>query len=210
MEGNIALALAEAGFDVMTASDSADGVRIIYDTCPDMVLLDEKLSSVNDEQLCSYISRIFAIPIIALVSNEQGVLPAWFLEMGADACLANPLNQRMLLARISSVFRRYHAKRAYISDTSIELDSEQHQANLGGMIIDLTPTEFRLLNCLALNSGRVVPYLELAIGVWGKEGISPSGLKFYISSLRKKLATGGDSDFDLINQRGIGFRFTKQ
>lgn len=207
---SIAQALADAGFDVVTASDSARGVMAMYETYPHMVLLDEELPPVNGEELCSYISRIFATPIMVLVSSEQGLASARFLEMGADACLAKPLGLRLLLARVSSLFRRCGMNSNYSFPVGIELDAMEHQVSLGDRIVDLTPTEFRLLNCLALNSDRLVAYPELAMGVWGREEISPSNLKFYLSCLKKKLANGSDSDFDLLNQRGIGFRFVMQ
>ena len=207
---SIAQALADAGFRIVTASDSAAGVRAMYETCPDMVLIDEKLPLVRGEQLCSYINRTSAIPIIALVNSEQGAASARFLAVGADTCLAKPLDPEMLVARVNSLFRRCGMKPEYSPPLGIELDTGQHQVHLGDRTIELTPTEFRLLNCLALNSHRVVPYSELAVGVWGKDEISPSDLKFYISRLRKKLATGSNSDFNLLNQRGVGFRFVKE
>ena len=207
---SIAQALADVGFHVVTASDSAQGVRALYETCPDMVLLDEKMPPVNGEHLCSYISHIYGIPIIALISGEQGTTAARFLVMGADACLAKPVNRRMLLARVSSLFRRCGINPEYNFPLGIELDTGQHQVSLDDRTIDLTPTEFRLFNYLALNSDRLVPYPELAIGVWGKKEINPGNLKFYISCLRKKLANGSHSDFDLLNQRGVGFRFLRQ
>jgi DNA-binding response OmpR family regulator len=179
----------------------------MYETYPDMVLLDEELPPVNGEELCSYISRMFAIPIMVLVSSEQGLASPRFLEMGADACLDKRLNQRMLLARASSLFRRCGTNPDYSLPRCIELDAMERQVSLGDRIVDLTATEFRLLNCLALNSDRLVPYPELAMGVWGRQQISPSNLKFYLSSLKKKLANGSDSEFDLLNQRGVGLRF---
>ena len=210
LTGTVAQALADVGFDVLTASDGALAVQAVYQSCPDMVLLDEKLPPVNGEQLCSYIRRISPIPIVVLVGSEQGMASARFLEMGADACLVKRVSQRMLLARVSSLFRRCGMNSNYSLPPGIELDATDYQVSLGDRIVDLTPTEFRLLNCLALNSDRLVPYPELAIGVWGRQEISPSNLKFYLCSLKKKLANGSDSDFDLLNQRGVGFRFARQ
>lgn len=192
---------------MVTASDTTLGVMAMYEICPDMVLLDEEMPPVNGEELCSYISRIFTIPIVVLVSNEQELASAQFLEMGADVCLAKPPNRRMLLARVNSLFRRYRTSSKYSLPSGIELDAAEHQANLGDWTVELTPTKFRLLTCLALNSVRLVPYAELAIAAWGKEEISPGELKFYISRLKEKLAYGSDSDFDLLNGRGIGYRF---
>ena len=179
LRASITQALADAGFQVVTASDSILGVMAMYETYPDMVLLDEKMSPVNGEELYSYISCIFTIPIVVLVSDEQGPASAAFLEMGADACLAKPPNRGMLLAKVSSLFRRYGTSRKYNLPLGIELDAAEHQVSLGDRIIELTPAEFHLLNCLALNSNHLVPYAELAIEAWGKEGISPADLKFY-------------------------------
>ncbi|HEX74066.1 MAG TPA: response regulator transcription factor [Dehalococcoidia bacterium] len=210
LTGSVAQALADVGFDVVTAPDSGQAVQAVYQTCPDMVLLDENLPPINGEPLCQYIRYISPIPIITLVGSEQGMASARFLEMGADACLVKRVSQRMLLARVGSLFRRCGTNFNYSLPPSIELDATDYQASLGDRIVDLTPTEFRLLNCLALNSDRLVPYAELAMGVWGREEVSPSNLKFYLCSLKKKLANGSDSDFDLLNHRGVGFRFVRQ
>ena len=210
VRASISQALVDAGFHVVTASDSTLGVMVMYETCPDMVLLDEAMPPVNGEELCSYISRIFTIPIVVLVSKEQGLNSARFLQMGADARLAKPPDRRMLLAMVNCLFRRYRTSSKYSLPSGVELDAAEHQASLGESTIDLTPTEFRLLSCLALNSNRLVSYAELAIGGWGKEEISPGELKFYISRLKEKLAYGSDSDFDLLNGRGIGYRFVMQ
>lgn len=208
--GTIAQALADGGFQVATASDSALAVQALYETCPDMVLLDDKLPPINGEPLCSYIRRISTMPIIVLVGSEQSVASAMLLEMGADACLSKRANQRTLLARVNSLFRRYPVNNSHHCPSGIELDATEHRVSLGCRSVDLTPTEFRLLNCLVIDSDRFVSYPELAIGVWGREEISPGNLKFYLSSLKKKLANGCDSDFNLLNQRGVGFRFVKQ
>lgn len=194
---------------MVTASDSALVVQAMYQTHPDMVLLDEKLPPVNGEQLCSCLRRISAVPIIVLVGSEEGMTSAKFLEMGADACLVKPLSQRMLLARVSSLFRRCGRNPVCSFPLGIELDAVECQVSVADRIVDLTPTEFRLFNCLLINSDRLVSYPELAISVWGREEISPSNLKFYLSSLRKKLANGSDSDFDLLNERGVGYRFSR-
>jgi DNA-binding response OmpR family regulator len=201
----VAQALSRAGFKVVTAADTAAGLKAVYDTHPAMVIMDEELPPLDSASVCAQIYRMCHIPIIVLVDARKSIVR--FLDMGADACLTRPLSLRLLLATVRSLFRRYLTRPGYDFPRGIELNTEKRQVNLGDNTIDLTPTEFRLLSCLLLNGDRLVPYPELAVGVWGKEGISPGGFKFYISCLRKKLANGGDSDFNLLNQRGVGFRF---
>jgi DNA-binding response OmpR family regulator len=206
----IARALLDAGFEVVSVTDSAPGVRAVYEARPDMVLFDEELPRINGGELCLYISRISDIPVIALVSSEQGLAATRLLEMGADACLAKPPSPEMLLARVNSLFRRYGWSHEDNCWAGIGLDGDECQINLGERTISLTPIEFRLLHCLALNSERIVPYDELVVGVWGSSQISPGNLEFRISSLRKKLAGAYQPGFDIRNLRGVGFRFVKQ
>ena len=202
-----AQALGEAGFKVVTASDTAAGLKALYETHPDMVIMDEELPPLDSKSVCAQIYRTCHIPIIVLVGREGRPATVRFLDMGADACLTKPLSLRLLLASVRSLFRRYRTKPRYSFPPGVELDAEKRQVNLGDKIIKLNPTEFRLISCLVLNGNRLVPYRELAIGVWGREEVSPSSIKFYAHSLRKKLGNNGHRPFDLANGRGIGFRF---
>ena len=210
LRASVSQVLIDTGFRVLTASDSALGVMAMYETRPDMVVLNEELPPVNNEELCSYIRRIFDIPIIVLVAEAEGQASSELLEMGADHCLAKPPSQRLLLAWINQLFWRYSTRPRYNFPQHIDPGCEAQQVDLGDNTIELSPAEFHLLNCLALNSGRLVPYPELAIGVWGQEGISANALKVSLSRLKKKLANGSDLGFDLLNQRGIGYRFVMQ
>ncbi|MCL0065940.1 response regulator transcription factor [Dehalococcoidia bacterium] len=197
-------ALGEVGFEVVTAVDAAGAMKALYQAHPDMVIIGEGFPRPNSEHLCSLLRRVCHIPIIVLVDVEEAA--ARFLDMGADACLTRPLSLRLLLARVRSLFRRTGTSNSYNFPPGIRLDTEKHQLNLGGRSIGLTPTEFRLFCCLALEGGWLVPYPELAMGVWGREGVSPSSMKFYASSLRSKLGNDGHRTFYLLNGRGIGFR----
>ena len=203
----VAQALGEAGFKVVTAPDTAAGLKAVYETHPDMVIMDEELPPLDSASVCAQIYRMCHIPIIVLVGGERGPATVKFLDMGADACLTKPLSLALLLARVRSLFRRYRTKPRYNFPPGIELDTEKHQVNLGDKTIKLNPTEFRLFSCLVLNRNRLVPYPELAMGVWGRQQVSPSSIKFYTYSLRKKLGNNGHRPFDLLNGRGVGFRF---
>jgi len=203
----VAQALGEAGFKVVTVSDTASGLKALYEACPDMVIMDEELPPLNSASVCAQIYRTCHIPIIVLVGGERGAATAKFLDMGADACLTKPLSLRLLLARVRSLLRRYGTKPGYDFPQGVDLDCEAHQVNLGDKTIKLNPTEFRLFSCLVLNGNRLVPYHELAIEVWGRDEVSPSSIKFYAYCLRKKLVNNGQQPFALVNGRGIGFRF---
>jgi DNA-binding response OmpR family regulator len=200
-------ALNEAQFKVITASDSGQGIMALYENCPDMVIIDENLPWPGIEWLCTQLQRISHIPIIILTDGEEGPAAAEFMEMGADACLAKPFLPRLFLARVNSLFRRCGAGTGYHFPQGIDLNCEAHRVSLEGATIELTPTEFRLFSCLMLNESRIVPYHELAMGVWGQGNVSPGSIKFYAHALRKKLHGNGRRRFHLFNGRGIGFRF---
>lgn len=201
----VAQSLGEAGFKVVTAPDTAAGLKALYETHPDMVIMDEELPPLNSASVCAQIYRMCHIPIIVLVDAPKARVR--FLDMGADVCLTKPLSLRLLLASVRSLCRRYQTRPRYNFPPGIELDTEKHQVNLGDKAIKLNPTEFRLFSCLVLNGDRLVPYRELAIAGWGRQQLSPSCTKFYAYSLRKKLGDNGRRPFDLVNGRGIGFRF---
>ena len=203
----VAQALGEAGFKVVTASDTAAGLRSLHDTHPDMVIMDQEVPPLDSASVCAQIYRMCHIPIIVLVGGEGGRATLKLLDGGADACLTKPLSLSLLLASVRSLFRRYRTNSGYSFPLGIELDAEKRRVNLGDNTIELTPTEFRLFSCLALNGDRLTPYPELAIGVWGRQQVSPSSIKFYARCLRKKLGNNGHRPFQLLNGRGIGFRF---
>lgn len=196
-------ALVEGGFEVITAVNTAEAIRAYYQNQPDLVIIGEEFCSLDSQRLCSLFCRVCHIPIIVLVELEESA--ARFLDMGAAACLTRPSNPRLLLARVQSLLRRTGKGRSYNFPPGVHLDAEKHQLELGDTSIGLTPIEFRLFCCLALNGDRMVPYSELGMGVWGREGVHPSSVKFHACSLRNKLGSLGHQPFELLNGRGIGF-----
>ncbi len=141
-------------------------------------------------QLISRIREISDCHILALtrIHSDEDVIHG--LELGADEYLPKPISKRMFLARVRSILRRAEAPSELASeytDGCLSLNFLTHEAQLHNETLYLRPTEFQLLSCLVRNSERVVTHDEFLDQVWGDEGGSLDSLKWYISSLRRKL-----------------------
>jgi DNA-binding response OmpR family regulator len=204
---SVAQALGNGQFKVIVPADTTRMMMTLYETYPDMVIIDENFPRLDIEQVFTQLRRISNIPIIVLTDKKDNPVAARFLEMGADSCLTKPFSLRLFLARVHSLLSRCRARPSYHLPQGIDLDCETHQVNLEGHIIKLTPTEFRFFSCLMLNEGRIVSYSELAMGVWGQEDWRSGSIKFYAHALRKKLHGKALQHFQPFNGRGIGFSF---
>ena len=193
--------LERAGFQVVTAESSETGLRKLYQTCPDTVIMAD--SSAEGQKLCSHIRDISDIPIVVLGNGDE-IARVTMLELGADVYLSQTVIAEELIARVHSLLRRYKgAKRGNPS-----LDPETNRVELGGRVFNLAPTEFRLFSCLAFNEGKVVPYSELIADVWGGQA-SLDTVHLYIRRLKQRLGIDSGGPYRLLKYRGEGYCFVK-
>ena len=191
--------LEKAGFQVVTAEGSEDGMKELYQECPDTVIVAD--NSAEGQKLCSHIRGISDIPIV-VIGNGDHIARATMLELGADACLGQREIAEELIARVNSLLRRY--KRSKSANPG--LDPETNRVKLGGQTFTLTPTEFRLFSCLAFNEGRVVPYSELIDDVWGGRA-SPDNVHFYFRRLKQRFGIDSVGPYRLLEYRSEGCCF---
>jgi DNA-binding response OmpR family regulator len=192
-------ALKGAGFQVATAEDGETGLRKLYETRPDVVILADEL---NGQDLYPCIRYFPNVPIIVLGKGDE-LVRVKILEMGADIYLNTLVSPEELVARVHSLLRRYKPKRG-----NPRFDPETNQVELGGRRIELTPTEFRLFSCLELNKGKTVPYSRLISAVWGEQ-VSVDNLYLYVRRLRQKLGIDSAGPYRLLNYRGKGYCFCR-
>lgn len=192
--------LRQAGFEVITAVDSAEGLAKVYESKPDLVILADDLPLVNGEELCARLCQVSNVPIVALGSKEGELASVRMLELGADTYVPKPAGGAELLARVHSLLRRYKPrnKEADCGEDSCGEDSCGEDDPSA-----LTSTESSLLSCLVLNEGSVVTHPQLLTEVWGGRGVSIACVKSYIRRLRNK--RGPDL---ILNHRGVGYRFS--
>ncbi len=210
MVGAITALVGTEGHQVITAYDGLTAVRRFREEHPDLVLLDLAMPGPDGFHVAGQIRAAGSAPIIVVSGESSEGAKVKALGIGADDYLVKPFGRAELLARISAVMRR--AGRSDTADVGgsatfegLSLDPARHEAGVGPALLDLTPTEYRLLESLVRANGDLVPHLRLARAGWPAEP-DPDllWLKPHLARLRAKLnAAGGPS---VVAVRGVGYR----
>jgi two-component system, OmpR family, response regulator len=204
----VAASLRFLGFDVTTADNGAEALRLARDGRFDLLVLDVMLPDVDGFDVVRRLRRDGSwVPVIFLTARDTQADKVTGLTIGGDDYLTKPFGLEELAARIRSVLRRTRPDRAggpVLTFADIELDQDSYQVRRSGREIELSPTEFRLLRYLMLNPGRVLTRAQLLDHVWDYDfGGSSTVVATYIAYLRRKLAAYGP---DVIHtQRGVGY-----
>ena len=194
-------ALSIEGFVVETLQDCIEGMKKVYDILPDVIILEDRLSTTDSLDLCSQIRRLPYIPLILLGDEEDEFTLIKGLERGADFYMRRPVSVMELVARVKALLRR---REEWLEVVRQFLNVEEVSIVVDNCSIKLTPTEFRLLAYLVLNRGRVIPVEEFLAQVWAGEEVTGNSVKFYIGRLRQKL--NHSSPYNILNHRGTGYR----
>jgi len=203
------LHLKGAGFRVEPFTDPERFLKYLEGHIPDLVLLDLMLPVMDGVEICRLMKRSDvwgAIPIIMLTAKAAEVDKVLGLEMGADDYVTKPFSARELVARVKAVLRRPARgdERTIAVSEALVLDTEKHEARLGGAKLDLTSTEFNILKLLAAKKGRVLTREQILDHLWGDEKIViDRTVDVHIRNLRHKL---GPEAGVIKNVRGVGYK----
>jgi DNA-binding response OmpR family regulator len=209
----IAFLLREEGYTVSTADNGVTALELVEKQKPDLVILDVMMPHMDGHEVCRRIRAKMKVPIIFLSARGETSDRVRGLELGADDYLAKPFEPAELLARVRAVLRRTEAfamgeSQSKLSVGDFVLDPLENKAAVRGKTIDLTPIEFRLLYCLARNSGRVLTHEFLLTAVWGYEYDGYSNqVAVYMRRLRNKIEKDPANPEYLLTVRGLGYRF---
>ena len=203
----VAASLRFLGFEVTTAQTGAEALRLARDRPFDLVVLDVMLPDTDGFEVITRLRRDGCqVPVIFLTAKDTQEEKVTGLTLGGDDYLTKPFGLEELAARIRTVLRRTRpaASGPVLAFADIELDQDSYEVRRGGHLIDLSPTEFRLLRYLMLNPGRVLTRAQLLAHVWDYDfGGSSTVVSTYVAYLRRKLAQHGP---DVIHtQRGVGY-----
>jgi two-component system OmpR family response regulator len=203
----VAASLRFLGFEVTTAQTGAEALRLARDRPFDLVVLDVMLPDTDGFEVITRLRRDGCqVPVIFLTAKDTQEEKVTGLTLGGDDYLTKPFGLEELAARIRTVLRRTRpaASGPVLAFADIELDQDSYEVRRGGHLIDLSPTEFRLLRYLMLNPGRVLTRAQLLAHVWDYDfGGSSTVVSTYVAYLRRKLAQYGP---DVIHtQRGVGY-----
>jgi two-component system response regulator ResD len=207
----IELYLRKEGFDVVHARDGREALRLNGEHHPDLIVLDLMLPGLDGWEVCRQVRSTSRVPIIMLTARVEEVDRIVGLELGADDYVIKPFSPRELMARIKAVLRR-GASAAEESEAltfpDLRIDRVQHRVEVDGEEIHLTPTEFRLLWCLASRPGRVFSRAELLDRIWGYDSESDARtVDVHIKRLRQKTKAAESKSFSITTVWGLGYKF---
>ncbi|MDX5150943.1 MAG: phosphate regulon transcriptional regulator PhoB [Acidiferrobacterales bacterium] len=210
----ISLALTREGFACLEAANAHEAEKLIQDEEPDLVLLDWMMPGVSG---IDFIRRLRkgeqtrALPIIMLTAKTEEQDKIQGLDTGADDYLAKPFSTRELIARIRALLRRSTTsdESSIKSFSGLTLDEATHRVRADDHLIELGPTEFKLLNFFMQNPERVFSREQVLNNVWGEQVyVEDRTVDVHIRRLRKELEpTGHDKLIQTV--RGAGYRFSK-
>jgi two-component system KDP operon response regulator KdpE len=187
------LGLELQGFDVTTAAGGKEGLRRAYQTHPDVVVLDVAMSEMDGWTTCERLRQVSDVPVIMLSGKTDRADIVKSLSLGADDYLTKPCSLDELSARINSRLRRSARsnaaeKKAVYDDGHLHIDLREEMVFKDGELVELSPTEYRLLAHLVQERERVVSRRELLTSVWGPEYSDELRyLSVYIRYLRRKI-----------------------
>jgi DNA-binding response OmpR family regulator len=202
--------LKDFGFDVVTATHPAKGLKKLKQVSPDLVILDIMLPEMDGFEVCRSIRETSNIPIIMLTARGEVTDKVVGLELGADDYLAKPFEPRELVARIQSVLRRTRK----LSDTPtltfdrLVIDLDKRIALLDGNPLDLTTNEFAALALLARNAGKVLNRDQILQELRGMDcDAFNRSVDIAVSRLRQKLKDNPKSPEFIKTVWGSGYVF---
>jgi len=211
----ISYTLGKEGYTVVTAESGEQALELLGTTNPDLILLDIMLPGIDGTDVLRELKRdgkSANIPVIMATAKSEDSDIVTGLELGADDYIAKPFSPKVLIARIRALLRRSAGKPTALSqkDSVLEvgelrLDGTRHVLLVNGKPVDLSATEFAILEFLMRNPGWVFSRNQIIDAVKGKDyPVTERSVDVQILGLRKKLETAGER---IQTVRGVGYRF---
>jgi len=204
----ISMALRYEGFEVASAATGAEALTQVRDTRPHVMLLDVMLPDMEGFDVARRLGAERArVPIIFLTARDATEDRVRGLTVGGDDYVTKPFSLEELVARVRALLRRAgvaESDSSLLTFADVELDDDAHEVTRAGQLIELTPTEYRLLRYLMLNPRRVLSRQQLLEHVWDYDfGGDARVLETYVSYLRRKLDEHGSPLIHTVH--GVGY-----
>jgi two-component system KDP operon response regulator KdpE len=207
----VSMALTDEGFRVVTAAGGEEALAKAEEVRPDIVLLDIVMPDLDGIEVMRQIRERRSVPVILLTGKGSASDKAKGLDLGADDYIAKPFHLDELTARVRAVLRRASgvstsAGIGPVHFDDVEIDLERRMVTRDGEIVELSRTEWLLLQHLAVNAGKVVLHTELLTKVWGPEYRDDlQYLRVWISRVRRKLGAKPGEPGRIKTFQGIGY-----
>jgi DNA-binding response OmpR family regulator len=210
--------LESEGFDVLSAYTGPEGIYLVREHDPDLVILDIELPYMDGWDVCQRIRSFSGVPILmitAVAREDTDIVRG--LDIGADDYLLKPIRLEVLKARVRALLRRstnfdrLDKRRSYV-DTRLVVDLDREQVQVEGQRISLSFLEYRLLRILVINIDRAVPMLEIVGELWS-ENVDDGYARYvriYIQRLRSLIEPDPHNPRYIVTEHGFGYRFSSQ
>ena len=198
------------GFDVDQAADGEAALAAFGRGQPDLVILDLMLPKLDGREVCRRLRETARTPIIMLTARDEESDTLIGLELGADDYITKPFSPREVLARVRAVLRRGSRETPeMVRAGDLVIDMRAHEVTLQGRRLDLTPTEFRLLEILASHPNQVFTRMQLIDRVQGHafEGYERT-VDAHIKNLRGKVEPNAKTPRYILTVYGVGYKFS--
>ncbi|RMI08801.1 response regulator transcription factor [Cellulomonas triticagri] len=216
----LATSLRFAGFEVHAAADGGAALRLAKQVQPDLLVLDVMLPDMDGFTVTRRLrEKGQHVPVLFLTARDDTADKITGLTVGGDDYVTKPFSLDEVIARIRAVLRRTQVgevpSSSVLAYEDLELDEDSHEVRRAGQVVDLSPTEFKLLRYLLLNPGRVLSKAQILDHVWQYDwGGDANIVESYISYLRRKVdqltAPDGTKVAPLIQtKRGVGYMLRK-
>lgn len=199
----------QKGYKFFTAQNGHDGISQIANGCPDLVLLDLVLPDMDGMDIIRQVRAMSDCPMIVVSSKGKEKDKVSALDAGADDYVTKPFGSEELMARIRCALRyrrKYGCKNMYQAE-DLKVDFERRLVLLHGEQIHLTPIEYRILEYLAMNSGKVITYQMLLEKIWGPYAAENNKiLRVNMTNIRRKIKDDPAEPKYIFTEAGVGYR----
>jgi two-component system alkaline phosphatase synthesis response regulator PhoP len=206
----VKLYLDRDGYQVLTAHNGLEALRVAREGYPDLIVLDLMLPDIDGLEICRTLRRESAVPIIMLTARTTDQDKLIGLDLGADDYVTKPFSPKELVARVRAVLRRLPGERGpeEIKTGELSMNFGTHEAWFAGRSLNLTSVEFKLLRIFAKEPGRVfsrTSLIEEALG-YDFEGFDRT-IDVHILNLRRKLEPDPNHPKHIKTVYGVGYKF---
>jgi two-component system response regulator RegX3 len=211
---SIRYGLEREGFECTVLGDGLRAVDYVRSWRPDLVLLDLMLPGMPGTDVCREIRRVGHVPIVMVTAKDSEADKVLGLELGADDYITKPFSMRELIARVRAVLRRGgvasepEEQATSLAVGPVAIDVERHEVRVRGLVVDLPPKEFALLEVLVRKAGKLMTRDALISQVWGEDYYGDTRtLDVHVKRLRTKIEEDPRNPSHLRTVRGLGYRF---
>lgn len=207
--------LEREGFATVTAGDGEMALQLAKQQHPGFVILDIMLPKLDGWEVCRQLRTFSNVPVLMLTAREEEIDRVTGLSLGADDYVVKPFSPRELVARVKAILRRSGSLAVPKSDRlvcgGLEMDLERHRVKCDGRIVNLTTSEYKLLQTLMQTPGRVFSRNELLdVFYWHGEIVVDRVIDVHIGKLRQKIEREPSQPRYILTVRGFGYTFTDQ